>query len=90
MSNYFSKFGEVDKAYVIYHHKSGESRGFGFVEFVDKSSVERTLKHQNNLILEGSKLDVESVVLKAEVYNNNVRISKIIILILYIEKHQEE
>lgn len=70
LKEYFSQFGEVDKAFIIYHHKSGESRGFGFVEFLDRESVSRTLIERDNLVLDGSRLDCDSVVLKGESFHN--------------------
>jgi RNA recognition motif-containing protein len=35
----FSRFGEVDKAFILYNHKNGSTRGFGFVEFVAQDSA---------------------------------------------------
>lgn len=40
----FSKYGEVDKAFVMYNHKNGSTRGFGFVEFVKEATVAKVLK----------------------------------------------
>ena len=37
------QFGAVDKAFVMYSHKNGSSRGFGFVEFKAQASVERAI-----------------------------------------------
>lgn len=66
LKEYFEQFGRVDKAFIIYHHKSGESRGFGFVEFVEKKSVSHVLQHKHDLWLDDSQLDCESAVLKGE------------------------
>lgn len=35
----FEPFGAVCRAFILYNHKNGSSRGFGFIEFVDESSV---------------------------------------------------
>jgi RNA recognition motif-containing protein len=35
----FSCFGEVDKAFILYNHKNGSTRGFGFVEFVAQAAA---------------------------------------------------
>jgi len=35
----FSRFGEVDKAFILYNHKNGSTRGFGFVEFTTQESA---------------------------------------------------
>lgn len=39
-----SQFGAVEKAFVMYSHKNGSSRGFGFVEFKTQDSVERAIR----------------------------------------------
>lgn len=31
----FSKFGRIERGFIMYNHKTGCSRGFGFVEFTD-------------------------------------------------------
>jgi RNA recognition motif-containing protein len=38
-----AQFGPVDKAFVMYSHKNGSSRGFGFVEFRAQASVDRAV-----------------------------------------------
>lgn len=38
-----SKFGSIDKAFILYNHKNGSSRGFGFVEYGDPSSAANAL-----------------------------------------------
>ena len=39
----FGAFGPVDKAFILYNHKNGSSRGFGFVEFVEEASVAKAV-----------------------------------------------
>lgn len=41
--NVFSKFGSIDKAFVLYNHKNGSSRGFGFIEFFEEESASKCL-----------------------------------------------
>lgn len=67
LKDLFSKYGEVDKSFIIYHHKTKQSRGFGFVEFTDKSSVERVIADKSNIILHGNVLACKKVELKKEV-----------------------
>jgi len=31
----FSKYGRIERGFIMYNHKTGCSRGFGFVEFTD-------------------------------------------------------
>lgn len=41
--DYFTKFGEVVDAQVMMDHRTGNSRGFGFVTFLEEESAERVL-----------------------------------------------
>ena len=43
LNAYFSKFGEVEEA-IVKTTSLGESRGFGFVKFVNASAVQKVLK----------------------------------------------
>jgi len=40
LTTYFSQFGEVVDAMVVYNHAMGVSRGFGFVTFKDRGTAE--------------------------------------------------
>lgn len=43
LRNYFSNFGHIREARVLYDGKTGKSRGFGFVLFEDPSAIDRAL-----------------------------------------------
>lgn len=47
---YFSKFGEVKKAFVIRHHKTKKSKCFGYVEFVGDTSKDLVLAEKSHFI----------------------------------------
>jgi len=49
--DYFSQFGVVQKAYVGRDIHDGRTRGFGFVIFLDKISVYRTLELKRHFIM---------------------------------------
>lgn len=49
--DHFQQYGEIRHAYVIYHPDTGVSRGFGYIHYKDKSSVEIALN------VEGSNLN---------------------------------
>ncbi|KAI3986849.1 hypothetical protein MKX01_014550 [Papaver californicum] len=60
----FRNFGPVSRARVLFNRQTGESRGFGFVNFVDKEDGERAIKKLNgygyaNLILHVEWADPE-------------------------------
>lgn len=43
LESVFEVYGEIERAFILYHHKHGNSRGFGFVEFKNESSVKKCL-----------------------------------------------
>ena len=47
---YFSQFGEVESASVMYHHDKRHSRGFGFVLFRNGSSVNEVMQRAPHII----------------------------------------
>jgi len=49
--DYFSSFGEVANAYIIYDPKTGNSKNFGYVEFADNLTTEAVLKQHTHEIL---------------------------------------
>jgi RNA recognition motif-containing protein len=53
---YFSQFGQIDKAFIIKDPATGESRCFGFVEFVDRSSVDAVFDQELHKI-KGKKVE---------------------------------
>lgn len=58
LKEYFSQFGPVQGARVVFDKSTGLSKGYGFVEFESKSSVEDA-KNKQHHILEGIKLKIQ-------------------------------
>jgi len=46
---YFVKYGEVEKA-VLKTHPNGDNRGFGFIHYAHKSSVDAVLAEENHVL----------------------------------------
>ncbi|KAF2356381.1 RNA recognition motif domain [Trinorchestia longiramus] len=57
LSEYFSQFGRVRSAQVMFNKQSGFSQGYGFVSFADEQAAHAATVHDKH-ILEGSKLTV--------------------------------
>lgn len=57
LKSYFSQFGKIRKAEIA-RHKSGLSKGYGFIFFADSSGVPNTLKVDHHEII-GRKIDVQ-------------------------------
>lgn len=53
LREYFSAFGEIDKAYVVKDFKTGKTRGFGFVVFKNDEDILKVLNSENQLSIEG-------------------------------------
>jgi RNA recognition motif-containing protein len=62
---YFSKFGNIYKAYLIYDHNTGQSRCFGFVEFNEAESLQKSLAVKKHS-LAGRNVECKQVFLKSE------------------------
>lgn len=50
LSSYFSEFGPVDGAQVLYNRNTGRSRGFGFVTFTDAAGLAAALASRMHII----------------------------------------
>jgi RNA recognition motif-containing protein len=55
---FFSEFGRVQSANVVFDNKTGLSKGFGFVVFNNKDAVDH-LEKQNKLTLENNTVYVQ-------------------------------
>ncbi|XP_046408580.1 SRA stem-loop-interacting RNA-binding protein, mitochondrial-like [Ischnura elegans] len=59
LRQYFSEFGHVSSANVVFNRDTGISRGFGFVVFGNKSALTAVMDRTNHQ-LEGSQISVQS------------------------------
>jgi len=69
---YFAKFGQIDKAFIIKDSATGESRCFGFVEFVEKAAVDDVLDMDTHKI-KGKKVECKPFIgTKMNQYDKNL------------------
>jgi len=68
---FFSKYGDVREAVVLYDNNRGASRCFGFVTFDSKETVDRLVK-DNNYLLKGKQIDVKQALPKALQKTQNI------------------
>jgi RNA recognition motif-containing protein len=54
----FEDYGTVSSAKIIQDRDTGRSRGFGFVDFLEKSAAENVIRRLDGGELEGRKLSV--------------------------------
>ncbi|HLY70306.1 MAG TPA: RNA-binding protein [Puia sp.] len=69
----FEDYGTVSSAKVIQDRDTGKSRGFGFVEYIEKSSAENAIARLNGGELEGRKLTVNVAAERKPKENNGGR-----------------
>jgi RNA recognition motif-containing protein len=58
LKNIFSKFGNIEDCIVIKDRDSNQSKGFGFVTFVDGESADEAIREINGKEIKGRKLTV--------------------------------
>ena len=63
--DFFSKYGTVKEASVLFDNNRNLSRGFGFVTFEDKKTVD-LLVQENKYYIKGRKIDVKRAQPKSE------------------------
>merc|ERR1712066_284740 len=65
LNDYFSKFGEVYKAYLIYDKFTNVSRCFGFVEYKESEIADKVIETKNHKI-NGKVVELKKIQLKEE------------------------
>jgi RNA recognition motif-containing protein len=58
LQSMFKEFGEIENAKIIADHRSGRSKGFGFIEMPSNSEADQAIKALNNKFLEGMNIKV--------------------------------
>lgn len=58
LREFFSKFGTVENAKLITDRYTGQSKGFGFVEFSSKEEAEAAIEESNGKELNGRSMKV--------------------------------
>ena len=71
MFNYFLKFGNINEFSIMFDKKTGVSRGFGFVIFEKRKSVEMILKNKNSHSIRGKWIDCKAAYTKNQEDNNS-------------------
>jgi nucleolar protein 15 len=57
LKNYFEQYGEVLRVKLMRSKRTARSRGFGFVEFLDKEVAEIAVKSMNGYMMFGTRLE---------------------------------
>ena len=57
LKNYFEQYGEVLRVKLMRSKRTARSKGFGFVEFVDREVAEIAVKSMNGYMMFGTRLE---------------------------------
>lgn len=60
----FSQFGNVERAFTLFNHKSNTSRGFGFVEFSNRADAEKLIG--KTVLIDGKEVYVSKALERAK------------------------
>lgn len=60
LKDYFSQFGHISRAIVIFDKSTGMSKGYGFITFTNEKSLNTVTKTPNHL-LEGHNLNINPI-----------------------------
>ena len=77
--NYFSQFGEIEKGIIMTDKITGKSRGFGFIIFSKKETVDKIMSYSNCLFLYGKWIECKRAQPKIQnikMLNDNVSFPK--------------
>ncbi|XP_076005321.1 heterogeneous nuclear ribonucleoprotein A0-like [Genypterus blacodes] len=67
MAEFFSQYGEVEKAEVISDKETGKKRGFGFIHFCDHDAADKAVVVKYHT-LNGHKVEVKKALTKNEIH----------------------
>ncbi len=67
--DYFSQFGEIEKGIIMTDKITGKSRGFGFIIFSKKETVDKIMSYSNCLFLYGKWIECK----RAQPKNHNMK-----------------
>ncbi|XP_035835630.1 glycine-rich RNA-binding protein 2, mitochondrial-like [Helianthus annuus] len=73
----FGHYGEIIEAKVICDHKSGKSKGYGFVHFIYKDSASKALAEMDGEVLGGRNIRIQNVNKKEGCCNLNLEVRPI-------------
>ena len=89
LKKFFSKFGPVREACVLFDNNRGASRCFGFVTFEKKETVDELLK-ENNYKIKGKIVDVKQALPKSLQKTPNIKCQSGVDVLLSKRKKNEE
>ena len=89
LKKFFSKFGPVREACVLFDNNRGASRCFGFVTFEKKETVDELLK-ENNYKIKGKIVDVKQALPKSMQKTPNIKCQSGVDVLLNKRKKNEE
>ena len=71
LKNYFSEFGKIEKVIIMKDKLTGRSRGFGFIIFSEKETIDKILFNANCHFIYGKWIECKRA--EPKINNNNIR-----------------
>lgn len=59
LKSFFERAGEVESVEIVRDRRTGDYRGFGFVNFVDENSIKKAIQDLAGLELKGRRLNIK-------------------------------
>jgi RNA recognition motif-containing protein len=56
LEEYFGSFGQIESCKIVYDRETERSRGFGFVTYMDASSIDNVLAERNHTLGDGTEV----------------------------------
>jgi RNA recognition motif-containing protein len=66
LNSYFSKFGGLEQCIIMREKNTKKSRGFGFIVFENKSSVDKLISCKSKHVINGKSVECKTAVAKDE------------------------
>ncbi|KAD4584945.1 hypothetical protein R6Q59_036288 [Mikania micrantha] len=59
LKDIFGHYGEIIEVKVICDHKSGKSKGYGFVHYISEDSASKALEEMDDQVLDGRNIRIQ-------------------------------
>ena len=69
IKNVFSKFGEILEIRIIYNKQTNKPKGYCYIEFQDKNSIDKVMENKDNIYINGRKVDIQKSISNEKLRN---------------------
>ncbi len=69
MKNIFNKYGEILEIRIIYNKQTNKPKGYCYIEFQDKNSIDKVMENKDNIYINGRKVDIQKSISNEKLRN---------------------